>query len=167
MRALLLALLLGGSVGAAANGGNAAILDALWREARAAIHPAELADRHFTPAARAELEAAARAAPDVYAFAPAVDRFLRGLGRSHTGFYHDRTIDFYLHRSMFTTRALDRPPVWHIGVQYRQDGERWTVREVWDGSRRSAPACVGATCCSKPTASRTTRTSRSTPAARR
>ncbi|HEX7035529.1 MAG TPA: hypothetical protein VF210_07130 [Pseudomonadales bacterium] len=91
---MLLALLLGALPGAAADGGNLVILDAVWREARAAIHPAELADRHFTPAARAELEAAARTAPDLYAVAPALNRFLRGLGRSHTGFHHDRTIGF-------------------------------------------------------------------------
>jgi carboxyl-terminal processing protease len=129
-RLILLLALLPGVAGAA----NHDVLDEVWNAAAETVYPAALAASHFTPARRARLEAAARRSADLYAFAPAVNVFLEGLGRSHIGLFHDRSVDYYLYRSMFVTRSLDDPPVRHVGLQHVRRGGEWVVREVWDGN---------------------------------
>jgi C-terminal processing protease CtpA/Prc len=131
--AVLTGILLMAAACAARASNNLSVLDQVWTEARAHVHPASLVDSHFTNETRRELEQAAGSAPDVYAWAPSINAFLATLGRSHTGFYTDRDLDFYLYRSMFTTRDPAEPPVYHAGLQHwHRDGE-WVVREVWDG----------------------------------
>lgn len=52
---------------------------------------------------------------------------------SHTRFYDDHSIDFYLFRSMFLTRDITRPKVNHIGAQYTIIDNHFVVREMLDG----------------------------------
>ena len=109
------------------------IFEAVWREAKAKIYPQELATKHFTDSRYETLKAQAATAEDLYALTPVINDFLAELGVSHTRFYDDSTFAFYLFRSMFTTRALDHPPVRHIGIQHATVGGAHVVREVLHG----------------------------------
>lgn len=109
------------------------IFEAVWREAKAGIYPQALAAKHFTDSRYDALKAQAATAEDLYALTPVINDFLTELGVSHTRFYDDRSFAFYLFRSMFTTRALDDPPVRHIGMQHAMVGGAHVVREVLHG----------------------------------
>lgn len=109
------------------------VLDEVWAAARAEIYPAALADSHFTDDRYGILREQAGTAESVYELTPLVNRFLSSLGVSHTQFYDDHSIEFYLFRSMFGTRDIARPEVNHIGMQLFHSGGQYVVREVIDG----------------------------------
>ena len=62
-----------------------------------------------------------------------MNNFLSGLNVSHTQFYDNHSIDFYLFRSLFDTRDIGTPSVNHIGAQFQQSEGRYVVREVVNG----------------------------------
>jgi carboxyl-terminal processing protease len=110
-----------------------AVLDAVWTLLESDLYDAERARERLTPVARARLAQAARAAPDLHAFAPTLAAFLGDLGVSHTAFLTDREIDWYFFRSLFVTRDADRPRVHHMGAQFVRRGGGHVIRAVLDG----------------------------------
>ena len=131
--AVLSLLLLLTAAGAQAAERPLDIFETVWREAKAGIYLQELATKHFTDSRYEALKAQAATAEDLYALTPLINDFLAELGVSHTRFYDDRSLAFYLFRSMFTTRALDDPPVRHIGIQHATVGGAHVVRELLHG----------------------------------
>lgn len=108
------------------------LLVRFWDEAWRNIYPAELQER-FTKEQYGKLRDVAVSAQNVSELTPAINRFLETLDVSHTRFYDSHNTDFYLYRSMFTTRGLDKPRVRHIGAQLVRSDGHYVVREVLHG----------------------------------
>ena len=107
------------------------LLRELWTFAANRIYPTELAGR-FDSETLAGIEATLSASDDL-ALADAFNPFLESLGVSHTRLYDLRHQTYYLLRSIFSTREIDRPRVYTIGVQL-DDTEGSLVNAVFDGS---------------------------------
>lgn len=75
----------------------------------------------------------ARNSTDLVQLASHFNHFLNKLQVSHTYFYTDQDIEFYFFRSLFTTRDIDKPAIWHIGAEYAKTNKGYVVRAVLDG----------------------------------
>ena len=42
-------------------------------------------------------------------------------------------IEYYLFRSMFSTKDINNPKVWHIGAQFTEVNNQFVIREVVNG----------------------------------
>jgi carboxyl-terminal processing protease len=109
------------------------MLKDLWIIAKSSIYPQTLEKKFFTDQALEKLERMASQSNDVYDLAPEVNLFLDKLNVSHTRFYTDRDIEFYFFRSLFTTRDLDKPAIFHIGAEYEPTGKGYLIRNVLEG----------------------------------
>ncbi len=109
------------------------IFDRFWQEAKSNIYTIEREKAFFTEKNYRILRKKAESANNLYELTPVINHFLKRLGISHTQFYDNHTIDFYLFRSMFLTRDITRPKVNHIGAQYIIIDNQFVVREVLDG----------------------------------
>ncbi|WP_460425723.1 S41 family peptidase [Azotobacter armeniacus] len=110
-----------------------AIFDQFWRVAKEKVYPHDLVGVHFTDAQYQRLHEQTSSMAHVYELTPLINRFLSALNVSHTQFYDDQTIDFYLFRSMFDTRDIAKPEVNHIGAQFIVDDGQYVVCEVLNG----------------------------------
>ena len=108
-------------------------LDKFWVEAIDYLYPEALVNTHFSPDQYIDLRKKAGQASNIYELTPIINEFLATLNVSHTRFYDDHSIDFYLFRSMFTTRDIALPVVNHIGAQFQLSDDRYVIREVIDG----------------------------------
>lgn len=115
-----------------ADEGQMEVLMRFWDEAYRNVYPADLQER-FSREEYGKLREVARSAEKVTELSPAINAFLEGLGVSHTRFYDDEDVDFYLFRSLFTTHELDNPKARHIGAQFARVDGRYVVREVLNG----------------------------------
>jgi len=112
---------------------TAEIFEKFWKQARETIYPKSKQDSHFTDKNYQRLKKASLQSKDIYEFTPLINRFLKTLDVSHTHFYNDRDIDFYMFRSMFATKKINDPKVNHIGIQFVRNRTDYIVREVVDG----------------------------------
>ncbi len=110
------------------------VLHEVWNFARDNIYPRDLAAR-FDNATLSEIEQQLRA--DNVALADAINPFLESLNISHTRFYDRRQQGYYVLRSLFSTRNLDAPQVYTIGVQL-SDMQPGLVNAVMEGSPAAA-----------------------------
>jgi hypothetical protein len=114
------------------------LLREAWQCAAENVYPPELRER-FIPAALMRLQSRLRS-DDAIALADVFDPFLDRLGVSHTGFYDRRHQSYYMLSSLFSTRNLDRPALYTIGVQL-DERDPGFVGAVLEGSgRRSRPS---------------------------
>lgn len=131
-----------GSAGAQDNGGArdpgyprgadaVPLLREIWDVGAESIYPARLAER-FDAGTLEKLEARLNKDENV-ALADVLNPFLESLNVSHTRFYDRRHQGYYLLRSLFSTRDLDTPRLYTIGVQL-DDREPGLVRAVLEGS---------------------------------
>lgn len=106
------------------------VLNDVWEIGETSIFPRELASR-FDEESRAALEARLIANPRL-PLADVLNPFLKSLGVSHTRFFDVRHQGYYMLRSLFTTRELDSPKLYVMGLQMdpTQSGR---VRAVLDG----------------------------------
>jgi len=102
------------------------VLSDVWDVARERIYPAALRAR-FDDAARLTIE---RRLADGDSLAGALNPFLLSLGVSHTYLYDSSLQGYYFLRSLFTTRDLDSPELYVLGLQLEDDGG---VRAVLHG----------------------------------
>jgi carboxyl-terminal processing protease len=109
------------------------IFEKVWREGRSRIYTVQRADSFFTDETYSDLRRRAENSASLAELTPVLNEFLRTLGVSHTHFYDDEDIDYYMFRSLFSTRQLDAPTVRHIGAQFIVSGGYYVVREVLDG----------------------------------
>jgi carboxyl-terminal processing protease len=109
------------------------ILDTFWGKARENVYSKVRKKLFFTNANYQRLRRKAEEVKSVYEFTPILNNFLERLNVSHTRFFDNHSIDFYLFRSMFQTRSISEPKVNHIGVQFTVMGSRYVVREMLDG----------------------------------
>ncbi len=109
------------------------IFDDFWQEAKANIYPKERAHQFFTESTYRTLKRKVERASDIYELTPVFNDFLQKLGVSHTRFFDNHSIDFYMFRSMFLTQDISTPEVNHIGAQYSIVDSKYVVREVLDG----------------------------------
>ncbi len=109
------------------------IFDNFWQEAKANIYPKERVHEFFTISGYQTLKRKVEMASSIYELTPVFNEFLQKLGVSHTRFFDDHSIDFYMFRSMFLTRDISIPEVNHIGAQYSIVDSKYVVREVLDG----------------------------------
>ncbi|MCP4699291.1 MAG: PDZ domain-containing protein [Gammaproteobacteria bacterium] len=109
------------------------IFDKFWLEAKSNIYPKERVHDYFTEKNYQTLKQKAAKASDIYELTPIINDFLEKLQVSHTHFFNNHSIDFYMFRSMFLTREISRPKVNHIGAQYSIVDSQYVVREVLDG----------------------------------
>ncbi|TCO70696.1 S41 family peptidase [Chromatocurvus halotolerans] len=107
------------------------LLNEIWEVAAESIYPSHLAKR-FDPLTLETLEGRLRA-DDSLALADALNPFLGSLGVSHTRFYDRRHQSYYFLRSLFSTRDLDSPQLYTIGVQLDEHSPG-LVRAVLEGS---------------------------------
>lgn len=111
----------------------AVIFENVWQEAKKIVYPLAREQQFFTEATYQHLKKQSQQVSDVYQLAPVLNQFLSSLDVSHTAFYHDRDVEFYLFRSMFKSRQINEPKVHHIGVQFVNGVKDYIVREVLDG----------------------------------
>jgi carboxyl-terminal processing protease len=107
-----------------------ALLGEIWMEGRDNIYPRALASR-FTPETlhRLTTELQGASSPPL---ADVLNPFLDSLGVSHTHFYDVRHHEYYMLRSLFSTRDMDEPKLDVLGVQLDvRDGNR--IRAVMQG----------------------------------
>jgi len=109
------------------------IFDNFWQEAKANIYPKERVHEFFTETSYQALKRKAEMASNIYELTPVFNDFLQKLGVSHTHFFDNHSIDFYMFRSMFLTRDISIPEANHIGAQYSIVDSKYVVREVLDG----------------------------------
>ena len=109
------------------------IFDNFWQEAKANIYPKIFVHEFFTETNYQTLKRKAGTASNIYELTPVINDFLQKLGVSHTHFFDNHSIDFYMFRSMFLTQDIAIPEVNHIGVQYSILDSQYVVREVLDG----------------------------------
>lgn len=110
------------------------IIDSFWQEAKSKIFSIEREKEFFTEKNYQALREKAKYANNIYELTPAINHFLQRLQISHTQFYDNQSIDFYMFRSMFLTRDITLPKVDHIGTQYIIIDNHFVVSEVLDGS---------------------------------
>lgn len=109
------------------------VFDNFWQEAKANIYPKDRVHEFFTDTTYKNLKEKAETASGIYELTPVLNDFLQKLGVSHTRFFDNHSIDFYMFRSMFLTRDISIPEVNHIGAQYAVVDSKYVVREVLDG----------------------------------
>lgn len=109
------------------------IFSKFWASAEENIYPPALIETHFTNSEYQRLHQLAKKTTCVYQLTPQINQFLRSLNVSHTQFYDDNSIDFYLFRSMFSTKKINEPTVNHIGAQFRLLDGHYVIREVIHG----------------------------------
>ncbi|MCG8332958.1 MAG: S41 family peptidase [Proteobacteria bacterium] len=109
------------------------IFDDFWQEAKTNIYPKEREHEFFTESTYRALKRKVERASDIYELTPVFNDFLQKLGVSHTRFFDNHSIDFYMFRSMFLTRDISTPEVNHIGAQYSIIDSQYVIREVLDG----------------------------------
>jgi len=103
----------------------------VWEFSKENIYPRTLAGR-FNLETRNQLEDALRAG-DKIPLADVLNPFLESLGVSHTRFYDRRHQTYYMLRSLFSTRDLETPKLYTIGVQL-DDEKPGLIRAVMEGS---------------------------------
>ncbi len=91
------------------------LLREMWDFSADNIYPTHLGER-FDSSTLKQLEDRLRSADSV-ALADVLNPFLNSLGVSHTRFYDRRHQTYYMLRSLFSTRDLDSPQLYTIGVQ--------------------------------------------------
>ncbi len=111
------------------------LLHEVWEFSAKNIYPTALAER-FDLITLNQLEDTLRSANTI-ALADVLNPFFESLGVSHTRFYDRRHHSYYMLRSLFSTRDLDAPQLYTIGVQL-DDKDPGVVRAVMEGS----PAAV-------------------------
>ena len=109
------------------------IFDRFWQEAKSKIYTIEREKEFFTEKNFQILKKKIEAANNIYDLTPVINSFLQRLQISHTQFYDNHSIDFYMFRSMFLTQDITLPKVNHIGTQYTIIDNHFVVREVLDG----------------------------------
>ena len=109
------------------------IFDRFWEASKSKIYPLERGETFFTPQNYQRLKQQVKKIPSLYELTPIINDFLKGLKISHTQFYDDHSIDFYLFRSMFLTRNINSPRVNHMGAQFALIDNHFVVREVLEG----------------------------------
>ncbi len=107
------------------------LLHEVWNFAAENIYPVDRIE-YFDQATLEELEHTLRS-NEALALADVVNPFLDGLGVSHTRFFDKRHQGYYMLRSLFSTRDLDAPELFTIGVQL-DDKDPGVVRAVMEGS---------------------------------
>lgn len=116
-----------------------AVFDRVWEAAEAGIYPRQRASSHFTEARRLDLRQRAMSVSDLPALAATVvNPFLATLGVSHTELYTERDLEYVLLRSLFSSRDLHIPAVWHAGMQVTMTTVGPRVRAVFEGSPAAA-----------------------------
>lgn len=111
------------------------LLHEVWAFSADNIYPPELAER-FDLAALEQLEDSLHSANSI-ALADVLNPFLDSLGVSHTRFYDRRHQGYYMLRSLFSTRDLDAPQLYTVGVQL-DDIDLGAIRSVMEGSPAAA-----------------------------
>ncbi|WP_185964576.1 S41 family peptidase [Aliikangiella marina] len=107
--------------------------DKIWLKANEYYYSESLRKRQFTDEKYLQLKAQAKQKNNIHEFSPVFNEFLKSLNVSHTQFYTSNDIDFYFFRSLFSTREINKPKVFHIGGQFKQVNNQYIVREVLDG----------------------------------
>ena len=125
------ALLVAGA--AAAEDTPVEALDRVWEAARTGIYDEARAEKYFTAEAYERLLDQVEPLDRLTALTPVLNEFLTTLGVSHTRFYDAATIDYYMFKSLFSTRELESPRVRHIGAQFVQMDGKYVVRQILDG----------------------------------
>jgi len=111
------------------------VLREVWELSRQLIYPSHLAER-FSLSKLTELEDLLRSDSKV-PLADVLNPFLDSLEVSHTHFYDRRHQNYYLLRSLFSTRDLDSPKLYTIGVQL-DEKDLGLIRAVMEGSPAEA-----------------------------
>ena len=107
------------------------VFEDVWSVSKAEIYDEARSQRFFTPANYQRLKAQAQSVKDLEALSSEVlNPFLSSLGVSHTRFFTRADLAYYVLRSLFTYRDIERPKVHHIGIQLAEDH---VIREVFDG----------------------------------
>lgn len=109
------------------------VFNRFWGTAKAKVYPPTLVETHFSDEDYRRLRRQAAMANSIYELTPLINKFLSRLNVSHTKFYNDQSIDFYLFRSMFGTHDIAKPEVNHIGAQYTRSCGHYVIREVVSG----------------------------------
>lgn len=108
-------------------------INEFWDIAKDKIYPKYLAETYFTEQSYINLRQKASKVSDVYELTPLINEFLSDIPISHTLFYDSHSVDFYLFRSMFSTKEIDKPEVNHIGAQFTTLKGIYVVRDVLNG----------------------------------
>jgi carboxyl-terminal processing protease len=109
------------------------IFQAFWDEAKANIYPVEREKTFFNDANYQLLLDKAQKVQTLPELTSSINAHLERMEVSHTQFYDNESIEFYLFRSMFSTRSLVEPVVNHIGIQTVLRSQHHVIREVLDG----------------------------------
>ncbi|MGE4132376.1 MAG: S41 family peptidase [Bdellovibrionales bacterium] len=106
--------------------------DRIWTESSAQIYPLEKSHQ-FSDSKRQELRSLAQKAENAEALAATLNPFLLSMGVSHTYLYQDHDPNYYMLRSLFTTRDLKSPKIHHLGMQLEKSNSGYVVRTVLEG----------------------------------
>ena len=110
-----------------------AIFDDVWTKTRDNLCDPELSSRHFTERNYARLKESLRATTDIASLADTVNRFLGGLGVSHTRLVTADDLEFYLYGATWSPRELDTLEVSHIGIQWVRHAGEYVVTGTLEG----------------------------------
>mgnify|MGYP001070058957 CR=1 FL=1 len=109
------------------------VFENFWKEAKSNIYTKKTEEAFFTEINYQNLKKKAGVVNNIYELTPIINDFLQKMQISHTQFYDNHSIDFYMFRSMFLTRDISLPKVKHIGIQYTVIDSHYVAREVLDG----------------------------------
>ena len=131
-----------------------AIFQDFWKTAEDNVYPLKLKEVFFTPKQYSKLKIEAEKTANLKELAFLFNQFLDQLKVSHTHFYTKEDLDFYFFRSLFTTRELDQPTIWHIGSEYQKTTDGFIVRSVLDGFPAKKSVCAEGILFCRPTVCR-------------
>ncbi len=105
----------------------------VWNESKQQIYPEALVEKYFTDENKSVLLRDIKKVDSWYSFERILNPFLLSLNVSHTYFYSVENEDYYFMRSLFTSKDLMNPKIYHIGMQTKKDGDYFYVRTTLEG----------------------------------
>jgi len=108
------------------------IFEKFWQTAEQQVFPEILVEQYFSDEEYQRLRKSVSSVTNTAELTPLFNEFLKKLNVSHTQFYDDQTVDYYLFRSMFGTKDIANPKVNHIGAQYVYIDGNYIIREILD-----------------------------------
>lgn len=106
--------------------------DKIWAAAKSQIAP-KIKSKSFTEKSRLELRQRVKATKTAEELAAILNPFLVSLNISHTFLYHINNPDYFLMRSLFTTKNPNEPKIYHVGMQVQELRGHYVVRNVLEG----------------------------------
>jgi carboxyl-terminal processing protease len=109
------------------------IFDELWSTSKNTIYPKKLSKKYFTQEKYNDLLIDANQSQSIDQFSNSFNSFLDSLNVSHTHLYTHSEQGFYFLKSLFTYKDINKPKLYHIGLQTEKINGKYVVKSVLEG----------------------------------